>query len=48
VDLAARWQVWGQVAPYVRVVNLFDRGYDEAAGYPAPGRLYSGGLEVKF
>ncbi|HKA37089.1 MAG TPA: TonB-dependent receptor [Thermoanaerobaculia bacterium] len=48
VDLAARWQVRGQVAPYVRVVNLLDRGYDEAAGYPAPGRLFTGGLEVKF
>src|SRR5262249_23777294 len=41
VDLAARWQVRGQVAPYVRVVNLLDRGYDEAAGYPAPGRLFT-------
>jgi vitamin B12 transporter len=48
VDLVARWQAGRYIAPYLRVANLFDRGYDEAAGYPAPGRLVAGGLEVKF
>ena len=48
VDLMARWQAARLLAPYLRVANLLDRGYDEAAGYPAPGRLVAGGLEVKF
>jgi vitamin B12 transporter len=47
-DLAARWQATPVLAPYVRLTNTFDREYDEAAGYPAAGRLVAGGLEVKF
>jgi vitamin B12 transporter len=48
LDLTARWQSSRHLVPYVRLTNLLDRGYDEAAGYPAPGRLVAGGLEVKF
>jgi vitamin B12 transporter len=47
-DIAARWQATPLVAPYVRLTNVFDREYDEAAGYPSAGRLVAGGLEVRF
>ncbi len=47
-DIAARWQATPLLAPYVRLTNAFDREYDEAAGYPAAGRLVAGGLEVRF
>ncbi len=48
LDVAARWQATRILAPYVRVSNAFGREYDEAAGFPAAGRLVAGGLEVKF
>jgi vitamin B12 transporter len=48
LDFAARWQVTQNVAPYLRFVNLLDRQYDEAAGYPAAGRLVAGGVDVRF
>ncbi len=47
-DLSARWQATPILAPYLRLTNAFDREYDEAAGYPAAGRLVAGGLEVRF
>jgi vitamin B12 transporter len=48
VDLIARWQVSTYVAPYLRAINLTNHAYEEAAGYPAAGRLVSAGLDVKF
>lgn len=48
VDLIARWQVSTYLAPYLRAVNLTNHAYEEAAGYPAAGRLVSAGLDVKF
>ncbi len=48
LDFAARWQVTPNLAPYLRFVNLTDRRYDEAAGYPAAGRLVAGGVDVRF
>jgi vitamin B12 transporter len=48
LDLLARWQVSGKVAPYLRLVNALNHQYDEAAGYPAAGRLVAGGLDVRF
>lgn len=48
VDLLARWQATENLAPYLRLVNLLDRQYDEVAGYPAAGRLVAGGLDVRF
>ena len=47
-DFSARWQATPLLAPYMRLTNAFDREYDEAAGFPAAGRLVAGGLEVKF
>ncbi len=48
VDLVARWQATRNLAPYLRMINLTNHAYEEAAGYPAAGRLVTGGLDVKF
>jgi vitamin B12 transporter len=48
VDLIARWQATSYLAPYLRMINLTNHAYQEAAGYPAAGRLVAGGLDVKF
>jgi vitamin B12 transporter len=48
MDFTGRWQATEIVAPYVRLTNAFNHAYDEAAGYPNPGRLVSGGLDVRF
>ncbi|MGH9364122.1 MAG: TonB-dependent receptor plug domain-containing protein [Thermoanaerobaculia bacterium] len=47
LDLFASWSL-GRVAPYVRINNALDAGYDEAAGYPAAGIRAAGGVAVKF
>jgi len=38
VNLAAGYKVWPQVRVYGRVENLFDKQYEEAFTYGAPGR----------
>jgi vitamin B12 transporter len=48
LDVVARWQATSNLAPYLRVVNATNHAYEEAAGYPAAGRLVSAGLDVKF
>jgi len=48
VDFTGRWQATELLAPYLRFTNLFNHQYDEAAGYPNPGRLVAGGLDVRF
>ena len=35
------------VEPYIRVDNLLDRDYDEAAGYRAGGRSWVVGVELR-
>ncbi|MEM7481443.1 MAG: TonB-dependent receptor [Acidobacteriota bacterium] len=47
-DLAATWKVRTWIAPYVRVDNVFDEEYDEAAGFPAPDRTLAGGVTLNF
>jgi vitamin B12 transporter len=47
VDLFASWNL-GKVAPYLRINNLTNTSYDEAAGYPAAGIRATGGVGVKF
>ncbi len=47
IDLFARYDL-GHVAPYARLENLASRRYEEANGYPAPGRRYALGLEARF
>lgn len=48
LDLAARWQLSPRLAPFARVENLADRSYQEALGFPAPGRAWVGGLSFKL
>jgi vitamin B12 transporter len=47
VDLGASfaWRAW--LTPYARVENVLDREYEEAAGFPAPGRTWSLGLRLR-
>jgi outer membrane receptor protein involved in Fe transport len=46
VDGGASWQVTRQVTAFARGLNLLDREYEEAFGYPSPGRLGMVGLRV--
>ncbi len=36
------------LAPYVRVTNILGRAYEEASGFPAPGRRFLAGLLAAF
>ena len=47
LDLFASWNL-GLVTPYLRVNNVTNTSYDEAAGYPAVGIRAMGGVGVKF
>jgi vitamin B12 transporter len=47
LDLFASWSL-GQVAPYLRINNMTNASYDEAAGFPAVGIRVAGGVGVKF
>ena len=48
VDLAARWKVLTWLAPYARLQNVADEGYQEVLGYPAPGRTLIGGVAFEW
>ena len=48
LDLAARWQALDRLQPYGRLENLADEDYEEALGFPAPGRTFIGGLRLTF
>ena len=42
-NLGGSWRPVRSVEVFARVLNLFDRGYEEVLGYPAPGRTaYAG------
>jgi outer membrane cobalamin receptor len=45
-DLGGAFTVWRRLAVFGRIVNALDRRYEEALGYPAPGRTFAGGLSV--
>jgi vitamin B12 transporter len=47
-DLAASYALRPWISPYARVDNLTDRKYEEALGFPAPGRTFAGGVAVRF
>lgn len=44
LDLACSYQALDWLRPFVRVENVADEDYSEAAGFPAPGRTFIGGL----
>ena len=48
VDLAIGWQALDALELTVRAVNLLDREYQSARGYPAPGRRVMGGLRLRL
>jgi vitamin B12 transporter len=47
-DVAVGWQRPGVLRPYARIANLADTAYDEALGFPAPGRTLVGGVTLRF
>ena len=47
VDLFARYEI-GHLTPYARLENATDRNFEEVDGYPAPGRRWAAGVEVRF
>ena len=46
VDAGASWRFAPGLEIFGRALNLLDRQYEEAFGYPAPGRLGMVGLRV--
>jgi vitamin B12 transporter len=47
-DLAAAYRVSTSLKLNARLENLFDRRYEEALGFPAPGRTFFAGAELGF
>lgn len=47
VELAGSWRVRDGIAPFARVENLLDRRYEEARGFPAPGRAWVAGVALR-
>jgi vitamin B12 transporter len=48
VNLKGTYTVLKNLALYVRIDNLFDKKYEEAAGYGTPGLSAFGGVKVTF
>ena len=46
VDLGGSYHVVRGVEVFARVMNLFDRAYEEALGFPLPGRTAFAGVRV--
>ena len=46
VDFGGSYRIMRGVEVFARVLNLFDRAYEEALGYPMPGRTAFGGVRV--
>ncbi|HXG86857.1 MAG TPA: TonB-dependent receptor [Vicinamibacterales bacterium] len=46
VDFGGSLRVGGGVDAFARVLNLFDRGYEEVFGFPAPGRTVFAGVRL--
>jgi vitamin B12 transporter len=47
VDLRASWTARPWLAPFARVENLLDERYEEAIGFPAPGRGFALGVTLR-
>lgn len=48
LDLGAAWRLRPRLEPFARLENALGRRYEEAAGFPAPGRTVVAGLAVRF
>lgn len=46
LDATFSWDVSRHIRLFGRVENLTDDGYEEAAGFPAPGRAFIGGIQL--
>ena len=46
IDLGGSYRLMRRVDVFARVLNLFDRHYEEVFGYPAPGRTAFAGVRV--
>ena len=46
LDLSLAWRIDERWEPFVRVENVLDESYEEAAGYPAPGLGFRAGLDL--
>jgi outer membrane receptor protein involved in Fe transport len=46
MDLGGSFRVVRGVEVFARVLNLFDRDYEEVLGFPAPGRTAFAGVRV--
>lgn len=47
-DFATRYEIGRGASAYVRAVNLFDKSYQDALGYPALGREVRVGMNYRF
>jgi outer membrane cobalamin receptor len=45
-DLGAAWRIAGSLEVFGRVLNVFDRDYEDALGFPAPGRTAFAGVRI--
>ncbi len=43
-NLAAAWQMYGEMELTLRIINLTGEDYQEVLGYPSPGRRYLAGI----
>lgn len=48
VDLAASWQLTGELQLVARLSNLFDKDYEEILGFVRPGRGVFAGIRGRF
>ena len=48
LDVSFAWRVSQRWEPFVRVENVIDESYEEAAGYPAPGVSFRAGCDLRF
>lgn len=46
-EVGTSWRGGAHWQPYLRVENLLDRAYEEAAGFPAPGRTWVAGVALR-
>jgi outer membrane cobalamin receptor len=47
-DVATSYEVWRGITGYVRLVNLLNKAYEDALGYPALGRELRVGIKYRF
>ncbi|MGQ0732820.1 MAG: TonB-dependent receptor [Acidobacteriota bacterium] len=46
LDSGGAYRVAGSISVFARVLNVFDRAYEDALGFPAPGRTAFDGVRV--